>query len=131
MTGSPATCSCCRPGCTTDGSHPSRWPTSSPRTGEAELDLTRLRGRSSLPVAVQAAEILLRRHLDLLDERPLRLVSHRRVSPRLGLVEFEHDDRRWRVHLDVSTSPPTRLTCRAAGEAAAPRFDLIAIDDNP
>ena len=35
-----------------------------------ELDLAHLRGRSSLPFAAQAAEILLRRHLGLVDERP-------------------------------------------------------------
>ncbi|MFN8193800.1 MAG: sucrase ferredoxin [Nocardioidaceae bacterium] len=88
-----------------------------------ELDLGLLRGRSDLPVAAQAAEVMLRRHLGLVSEAPLTLVGQRD-----GVVVFEDEDRRWRVRVDRSTAPPARLTCRAAAESAAPRFQLVGID---
>lgn len=92
-----------------------------------EVDLHHLRGRGTLPFAVQAAEIALRRLLDHVDERPPRVVSRGPDGVVLE-VDASAGPRRWLVRLDVSSAPATRLTCRAIGASAAPRYDVAGIE---
>ena len=83
------------------------------------LDLSRLRGRSTYPFVVQAAEIFLRRQLGLLSPEPLTLVSHRG-----DVVVFEVGGRTWPVTVVDDGVAPTRLTCRSTGDSAGWAFRL-------
>ena len=93
---------------------------------DGRLDLEHLRGRSSYPFAVQAAEIHLRRHLDHHAVGPLVLVSRARVDEETTVV-FGLDDRRWTVRIRTSHSEPSRLTCRSTSPSAPPRHQLVDI----
>ena len=93
---------------------------------EGRLDLEHLRGRSSYPFAVQAAEIHLRRHLA--DERvgPFPLLERRREGT-VTTATFVVDGAAWQVQVESRTAPPARLTCRATNESAAPSHALAGI----
>jgi hypothetical protein len=88
------------------------------------LDLAHLRGRSSYPFRVQAAEVFLRRHLDDRDVAPYSL---RRVERRGDetVAEFATAGGVWEVRVQTSAGPARRLTCRA-GAATAPPVHRLA-----
>jgi hypothetical protein len=92
------------------------------------LDLDHLRGRSSYPMPVQAAEIALRRQLG-----ETRLAA---VRP----VELERDGDRWRARFQVGAEPwevvvrttlddtdRHRLTCLAERADPIPRHHVLAV----
>jgi hypothetical protein len=83
------------------------------------LDVGHLRGRSSFPFSVQAAEIYLRRHLGVDDIAPLRLVEHHRKGTETTAV-FEVTGRLWEVAVHTDPGTPRPLTCRAT--AVSPGF---------
>jgi hypothetical protein len=89
---------------------------------QGRVDIGRLRGRSSYPMAVQYAEIALRRHLeeDRLDA--LRLV--RRQGP---TSTFRRDGEEWAVTVRRSTSGEAQLTCSLERLSPVPVFEAIAI----
>lgn len=91
-------------------------PSDAPRLLDG-LDLSRLRGRSTYPFVVQAAEIFLRRELGVLRPEPLTLVSHEG-----GLVVFEVDGQVWPVLVADEGIEPTRLTCRSVHDSPAWAF---------
>lgn len=82
-----------------------------------EVDLAHLRGRSSRPMAVQYAEIALRRHL----EEP-RLAALRLVARDDATTEWQHGDTRWRVRVSRSLGAPDQLTCGAARLNPVPSY---------
>ena len=91
------------------------------------LDLTRLRGRASLPFAAQHAEIALRRHLgeDRLDG--VRLV--RREGDRLVLAHVESSgETEWAVTVVRSLREPALLTCGADRLNPVPVFEVTALE---
>jgi hypothetical protein len=100
------------------------------RRGELELD--HLRGRSSYPMAVQAAEIALRRELGATGIGDLALVRGRRaeaVTVARFAVAGEEYDVRVRTSADPGTA--TRLTCKALRDNPVPRHEVISVDRVP
>lgn len=98
---------------------------------DGRLDLEHLRGRSSYPFAVQAAEIHLRRHLDHHAVDALPLLSRTRDGEVTTAV-FAMGSTSWRVRIRTTRSAPARLTCRSWTEAAAPSHalvDVVPVDD--
>ena len=92
------------------------------------LDLEHLRGRSAYPFAVQAAEIQLRRHLDLHDVAALPLVSRSREAEVTTAV-FAVQGERWRVRVRTERAAPARLTCRATKDATPLQHTLVELAD--
>jgi hypothetical protein len=94
---------------------------------DGRIDLRHARGRSCFPIHVQAAELFLRveRRLDGLDDVAVR--GTRRSGTGVTAM-FDTAAGRFEVRLRRSAAEPTRLTCHAADERAAPAFDLVAID---
>ena len=90
------------------------------------LDLEHLRGRSSYPFAVQAAEIHLRRHLDHDAVGPFRLLTRTRDGD-VTIAVFAVADEHWRVDIRTQAGAPSRLTCRATASSPAPVHTLIAL----
>ena len=90
------------------------------------LDLAHLRGRSSYPFAVQAAEVFLRRRLEADDLAPPRLVEHTREGD-LTRVVLALGGARWEVRVRTRPAAPERLTCRALRDSAPPRHELVEI----
>jgi len=76
------------------------------------LDVEHLRGRSSYPFSVQAAEIYLRRHLGLDGIGPLQVEEHDRRGRETRAV-FEVEGRRWEVLVHTDLGEERKLTCRA------------------
>lgn len=105
-------------------------PQSAPRLVEAHLnghlDLEKLRGRSSHPFAVQAAEGSLRRHLGETRIDALRLAGARRSSD-VWEVDFAVGPRTWRVLVRVGRHQPAQLTCANERLGAAPSFELVEV----
>jgi hypothetical protein len=96
-------------------------------TAEGRLVLDRLRGRSSLPMPVQAAEIALRRALDETRLAAVTALDHERDG---GLVtaRFAVGDREYVVTVRAGTSDePHRLTCQAVRASPVPRFDVVDV----
>lgn len=91
------------------------------------LDLEHLRGRSSYPFAVQAAEIYLRRHLDERRIAPLQLEQSAREGGETRVV-FGIGGDRWQVRVHTERSRPRQLTCRGAAPAAGLSHRLVGID---
>jgi hypothetical protein len=90
------------------------------------LDLGHLRGRSSYPFPVQAAEVFLRRHLEAEAVAPPRLELHTREGNETRVV-LALEGVRWEVRVRTRPAERHQLTCRAHKESAAPRHDLVAI----
>lgn len=94
-----------------------------------DLDLDHLRGRSSHPMAVQAAEIHLRRRLELTGIGDVALVG-RRVSGDVTEATFAAGGGRYavRVRTVVDGGSATRLTCKAHRDNPVPRHDVLAVE---
>ncbi|QNN52408.1 sucrase ferredoxin [Nocardioides mesophilus] len=96
-------------------------------TLSGELDLAHLRGRSTLPFAVQAAEIYLRAQLgDRGSAAPELLAQERRgerTRVRLRLPGGTFD-----VEVETRPAPPRQLTCRATALSAPPAHRLLGIE---
>lgn len=94
------------------------------------LHLPKFRGRSSVPFAAQAAEVLVRLHLDLDGLDDVRVRSHvyqgdQRHEVRLGLA----DGREARAVVSVGTeASPRPLTCSASQAEHPPRYELAELD---
>lgn len=90
------------------------------------LDLEHLRGRTAYPFAVQAAEVQLRRHLDLHAVGALPVVS-RDAEGGLTAVVFLVDGKQWRVRVRTERSAPARLTCRASQDSTGLLHTLVDV----
>jgi hypothetical protein len=93
-----------------------------------ELDLDHLRGRSSYPMPVQAAEVALRRELGATRERDVALVRQARdgdlTTATLRVAGGTYD-----VVVRTTTDPATatRLTCKARRDNPIPRHELVGV----
>jgi len=93
---------------------------------DGRLELDHLRGRTGWPMAVQAAEVALRRHLDESGLATVRARS-RHVTGDLTTVTFEVAGRPYVVVVRTTRSEPVTLTCRAARDNAAVGHEVLEI----
>ncbi|HEY0952316.1 sucrase ferredoxin [Nocardioides sp.] len=93
-----------------------------------ELDLDHLRGRSSQPMPVQAAEILLRRELGATREADVALAS-RTCEGDVTAATFEVAGATYDVRVRTTSDPATatRLTCQAARDNPVPAHELLSV----
>ncbi|ABL83874.1 MULTISPECIES: sucrase ferredoxin [unclassified Nocardioides] len=93
-----------------------------------ELDLDHLRGRSSQPMAVQAAEILLRRELGATREPDVVLVG-RSVEADLTTAVFAVAGATYDVRVRTTRDPATatQLTCKARRANPVPAHELLSV----
>lgn len=91
------------------------------------LDLDHLRGRSSYPFPVQAAEWHLRRRLAATRIDDVVLRDYRSGSGDMKAVFEVRGGAAWSVHIGISHAAPQLLTCRATQALAPPRYELLAI----
>ena len=92
------------------------------RHEERRLDLDRLRGSTTMPMAAQYAEIALRRHLD--DDR-LGVVRLERRDE--DAFVFAHAGQRYAVTVRRSLTESARLTCTAERLNPVPVHELVSI----
>jgi hypothetical protein len=93
---------------------------------EGRLDLDHLRGRSSYPFSVQAAEVHLRRHLGVDRIAPFPLVAHERRGTETTAV-FDVDGETWEVRVHTELGEKRQLTCRASVLSVGPAHELVGI----
>jgi hypothetical protein len=89
---------------------------------QGRVDLTRLRGRASLPMAVQYAEIALRRHLE--EDRLYGVRLMRREGP---TSVFVRDGAEWAVTVGRTTADASRLTCAVERLSPVPVFEVLGL----
>ena len=94
------------------------------------VDLDHLRGRSSYPMAAQAAEIRLRRDLDALGITDLELLGTRRDGDVL-VTRWRAADARWEVAVRTVADAATgaRLTCKAHRDNPVPRHEVLQVSE--
>jgi hypothetical protein len=92
------------------------------------LDVEHLRGRSSYPFSVQAAEIYLRRHTGENAVAPLPLEQHIRRGTETTAV-FVVAGRRWQVRVHTDFDAPRQLTCRAPGPSTGFRHQMLSLGE--
>ena len=97
-----------------------------------ELDLDHLRGRSSYPMAVQAAEVFLRRDLGVTREDDVVLVG-RSVDGDLTTATFAVAGATYEVVVRSTSDPgtATRLTCKAHRDNPVPAHEPMSITRTP
>ena len=93
--------------------------------GRLPLDV--LRGRSCLPMAVQAAEIALFRHLGETAMAAVRVLGHRRDGE-LTTVDLAAAADRWTVSVRTTLGDEVLLTCRALRPNPLPHHQVVAVD---
>ena len=92
------------------------------------LDLDRMRGRSSLPMPVQAAEVAVRRRLGATTASAVRHLGHRSAD---GVVETRFGVPGGEAVVRVRTTlGPERalLTCQATRSSALPHHEVVGIE---
>lgn len=92
------------------------------------LDLDRMRGRSSLPMPVQAAEVAVRRRLGAAAADAVRWLGHRTVDDvveaRFGVPGGEAV-----VRVRTTLGPESaRLTCQATRASALPHHEVVGVE---
>ena len=91
------------------------------------LDLDHLRGRSSYPMPVQAAEVVLRRQLGETRLDAVRLVGQRSDGHQRE-VSFDVGGSVWAVTVrSVAGEERFRLTCQALRDNPVPRHEVLAV----
>jgi hypothetical protein len=91
-----------------------------------EIDLDHLRGRSSHQMAVQAAEIHLRRDLGATRRDDVVLVD-RFTEADLTTATFEVAGARYDVRVRTVRDTVARLTCKAGRDNPAPAYELVSV----
>ncbi len=89
---------------------------------QGRVDIERLRGRSSYPMAVQYAEVALRRHLEEDRLEAVRLV--RRQGP---ISVFRRDGLDWAVTVRKVTRGEAQMTCSLERLSPLPVFEVVSI----
>lgn len=92
--------------------------------GDGRLELDHLRGRSDLAMPVQAAEIAVRRQLDLAGLDDVRPTAARSDGD-LTTVTLDAAGREVVVRVRRTLEPAQRLTCGAQRDNAVPRFEVV------
>lgn len=95
-----------------------------------ELELDHLRGRSGLGMAVQAAEIGLRRELGETREAAVAFVSARRQGV-VTAARFAVAGTTYAVQVRTSASAGARLTCGATRDDAPPLHEIVETRVDP
>ena len=95
-----------------------------------ELDLDHLRGRSSHPVAVQAAEILLRRELGV-TRRDDVVLMERSTEGDLTTATFAVAGAMYDVRVRTVEGDVARLTCKAGRDNPVPAHGLVSVSRRP
>ena len=97
-----------------------------------ELDLDHLRGRSSYPMAVQAAELHLRRILGETRQDAV-VLDDRAVDGETTAASFTVGGATYDVVVRTTLDPATaaRLTCQAQRDNPVPRHELLGITRRP
>jgi hypothetical protein len=95
-----------------------------------ELDLDHLRGRSSYPMPVQAAELHLRRQLGATRVDEVRL-DRAGVDGDVTTATFTVGGASFAVSLRTMRDPATatRLTCRAHRDNPVPQHEVLAVEE--
>jgi hypothetical protein len=93
--------------------------------GRLPLDV--LRGRSCLPMAAQAAEIALRRHLDETAMAAVRVLRVRRDGD-VTAVGLATAERQWTVVVRTVLGDDVQLTCQARRLNPNPRHEVVSIE---
>lgn len=93
-----------------------------------ELDLDHLRGRSSQPMPVQAAEIFLRRQLGITRE-PDVVLTARTTEAGVTTAGFAVSGAEYDVRVRTTSDPATatRLTCKAHRDNPVPAHELLGV----
>lgn len=94
---------------------------------EGRIDLSLLRGRSSTPMDVQAADRFLRVDLGLVGVDDVEVAHVERHGDDVRVV-LDARGTRSIVHVRSENGPPMRLTCRAPDESVPPAWRLVSID---
>lgn len=98
-------------------------------TAWERLVLDHLRGRSDLPMPVQAAEIALRRQVDLVGFDDVVFLGHRRDEDSVVSARFDVGARGYVVRVRTSPEQDAHLlTCRATSASYPPRHEVLSID---
>jgi hypothetical protein len=95
-----------------------------------ELDLDHLRGHSAHPMAVQAAEIHLRRELGVTRRDDLVLVD-RSTDADLASASFVVAGATYDVRVRTVGDTVARLTCKASRDNPAPAYELVSVSRRP
>jgi hypothetical protein len=93
--------------------------------GRLPLDV--LRGRTHLPMAAQAGEIALFRHLGETAMASIRVLGHHRQDD-VTTVDLARSDERWRVVVRTTLGPRALLTCQARQENPTPRHEVVSVE---
>jgi hypothetical protein len=97
---------------------------------DGRLDVAHLRGPSTSPFAVQAAEVHLRRAIGE-DRIGAVTVEQTWRDGDDRVVEVAVADRRWRVRVRPVAQAGARLTCRSTTESAAVTYALVDLEPLP
>jgi hypothetical protein len=92
-----------------------------------ELDLDRFRGRTTLPMAAQFAEVALRRHEGALGLDAVALLGTRRPDATTLVASFGLDGATYDVTVRTTPQAPARLTCHALRDNPVPRHEVTAL----
>ena len=92
-----------------------------------ELDLDHLRGPSYSPMAVQFAEVALRRELDQPQLGTIR-VTGRSSAGGVTTAAFTTSVGDYEVDVRTTPGPPCQLTCQAARDNAPPLHETVRIE---
>jgi len=93
---------------------------------DGRLELDHLRGRTGWPMAVQAAEVALRRHLGETGLDTVRARS-RHVTGDVSTVTFDVRGRPYVVAVRTTRSEPVTLTCRARRDNPAIGHEVLEV----
>jgi hypothetical protein len=95
------------------------------------LDLDRMRGRSSLPMPVQAAEVAVRRRLGATAAADVQWLGHSTVDTvdRVVRARFTVPGGEAVVHVRTTLGPDSApLTCQATRSSALPHHEIVGIE---
>jgi hypothetical protein len=94
---------------------------------DGRLELDHLRGRSDLAMPVQAADVAVRRRLDLAGPDDVRPTTAR-TEGEVTSVVLDAGGRSVTVRVRRILGPAQRLTCSARRDDAVPRFEVDDLD---
>jgi hypothetical protein len=91
------------------------------------ISLDHLRGRCTLPMAAQAAEVALRSRLGLVGLDDVRPLGVRREGADT-LARFDTAEGAWEVTVTTTRDETALLTCSARRENPLPRHAVVSIE---
>jgi hypothetical protein len=110
---------------------PSQGPALLESLDRGELDLDHFRGRATLPMPAQFAEVALRRRTGELGLDAVVPLGTRRLDPTSLVATFGVAGTTYDVTVRTTLEAPARLTCHALRENPVPRHEVTAITPRP